>query len=45
MYRQGDVLVVPLDPGELPATLIHAPRDRRNQILLALGPSFAHAIE
>ena len=43
MYRQGDVLVVPIDRDDLPAGLIHAPRDRRNRMVLALGEATGHA--
>ena len=43
MYRQGDVLVVPLDPTEMPPNVVAAPRDRRNRMVLALGEATGHA--
>ena len=43
MYRQGDVLVLPLARDELPQPLIRAPRDRRNRMVLALGEATGHA--
>ena len=41
MYRQGDVLVVPID--ELPAGLVPAPRDRKGRLVLAYGEATGHA--
>lgn len=43
MYRQGDVLVMPIPREELPAGLVPAPRDRRNRLVLALGEATGHA--
>jgi hypothetical protein len=43
MYRQGDVLVVPVPPQALPTDLMPAPRDRRNRMVLALGEATGHA--
>jgi hypothetical protein len=43
MYRQGDVLVMPMPREELPAGLVRAPRDRRNRMVLALGEATGHA--
>jgi hypothetical protein len=43
MYRQGDVLVLPIEPAELPADLVEAPRDRRGRMVLALGEATGHA--
>jgi hypothetical protein len=43
MYRQGDVLVLPIEPAELPAGLAQAPRDRRGRMVLALGEATGHA--
>jgi hypothetical protein len=43
MYRQGDVLVVPMSREEFPRGLVQAPRDRRNRMVLALGEATGHA--
>ncbi|MEV6969931.1 hypothetical protein AB0M47_32935 [Hamadaea sp. NPDC051192] len=43
MHRQGDVLVVPIAPADLPPGLIDAPRDRRHRMVLALGEATGHA--
>jgi hypothetical protein len=43
MYRQGDVLVVPIAPEELPAEVITAPRDRSGRMILARGEATGHA--
>jgi hypothetical protein len=43
MFRQGDVLIVPMGRDELPAGLVDAPRDRRNRMVLALGEATGHA--
>ncbi|MEV6522651.1 hypothetical protein AB0M43_11960 [Longispora sp. NPDC051575] len=43
MYRQGDVLVVPIDAAELPQNLVAAPRDHRNRMVLARGEATGHA--
>jgi hypothetical protein len=43
MYRQGDVLVIPIEESELPADLIPAPRDRSGRLVLAYGEATGHA--
>jgi hypothetical protein len=43
MYRQGDVLVVPIKESELPAELVPAPRDRGGRLVLAYGEATGHA--
>lgn len=43
MYRQGDVLVVPLGPAGVPDGLMPAPRDRSGRMVLALGEATGHA--
>jgi hypothetical protein len=43
MFRQGDVLVMPMPKEELPSGLVQAPRDRRNRMVLALGEATGHA--
>ncbi|MBT2530344.1 hypothetical protein ABZX62_33715 [Streptomyces flavidovirens] len=46
MYRQGDVLIVPLDESAVPAHLADAPgerRDARGRLVLALGEVTGHA--
>src|SRR4051794_26675999 len=43
MYRQGDVLVTPIDETELPAGLVPAPRDRAGRMVLARGEATGHA--
>ncbi|WP_020522202.1 hypothetical protein [Catelliglobosispora koreensis] len=43
MFRQGDVLVMPMPREELPNGLVQAPRDRRNRMVLALGEATGHA--
>lgn len=43
MYRQGDVLVAPLDPGALPPGLVPVPRDGRGRLVLAYGEATGHA--
>ena len=43
MYRQGDVLVVPIEESELPTDLIPAPRDRSGRLVLAYGEATGHA--
>ena len=42
MYRQGDVLIVPVGESELPAGLVPAPRDR-GRMVLARGEATGHA--
>ncbi|MER5748907.1 hypothetical protein [Streptomyces sp. NPDC002088] len=46
MYRQGDVLIVPVADGAVPAHVPHAPkepRDARGRLVLALGEVTGHA--
>jgi hypothetical protein len=43
MYRQGDVLIVPIDESELPDDVIAAPRDRSGRLVLAYGEATGHA--
>ncbi|WP_353946894.1 hypothetical protein ABII15_38235 [Streptomyces sp. HUAS MG91] len=46
MYRQGDVLIVPLAEGAVPAHVRDAqdePRDARGRLVLALGEVTGHA--
>ena len=43
MYRQGDVLLVPITEAEMPAGLIEAPRDRSGRMVLARGEATGHA--
>jgi hypothetical protein len=43
MYRQGDVLVVPMDPADLPAGAVSAPLDRLGRFVLARGEATGHA--
>jgi hypothetical protein len=43
MFRQGDVLVVPIDAAGMPGNLVAAPRDRRGRMVLALGEATGHA--
>ncbi|MFI9407059.1 hypothetical protein [Nocardia sp. NPDC052316] len=46
MYRQGDVLIVPLAASAVPETAVHAvsePRDGRGRLVLALGEVTGHA--
>src|SRR6185295_3377327 len=43
MYRQGDVLVVPVAEDKVPAGLIPAPRDRGGRMVLARGEATGHA--
>jgi hypothetical protein len=46
MYRQGDVLIVPLAETAVPGTAHDAtsePRDRRGRLVLALGEVTGHA--
>jgi hypothetical protein len=37
MYRQGDVLLVPVRPADVPASAVPAPRDRSGRMVLARG--------
>ncbi|KAB8168869.1 hypothetical protein FH609_006840 [Streptomyces sp. 3MP-14] len=46
MYRQGDVLIVPLDEAAVPQgaeTAAAEPRDGRGRLVLALGEATGHA--
>ena len=43
MYRQGDVLMVPIDESELPDGLVPAPRDQGGRLILARGEATGHA--
>ncbi|OKH95396.1 hypothetical protein [Streptomyces uncialis] len=46
MYRQGDVLIVPVAKGAVPshaATAPEEPRDARGRLILALGEVTGHA--
>ncbi|MER8183710.1 hypothetical protein [Kitasatospora sp. NPDC094015] len=46
MYRQGDVLIVPVEEDAVPSTvaaLPQQPRDARGRLVLALGEVTGHA--
>lgn len=43
MYRQGDVLLVPIEPASVPATAVSARRDRMGRAVLAHGEATGHA--
>lgn len=46
MYRQGDVLIVPVEQGAAPARVLDLParpRDGRGRMVLALGEVTGHA--
>jgi len=43
VYRQGDVLLVPVPGSEVPATAVPAPRDRAGRMVLARGEATGHA--
>ncbi|MCL7429120.1 hypothetical protein [Streptomyces sp. YS415] len=46
MYRQGDVLIVPVEESAVPDHVAHAPRERRDargRLVLALGEVTGHA--
>ncbi|MGV9307480.1 MULTISPECIES: hypothetical protein [unclassified Nonomuraea] len=46
MFRQGDILIVPVAEESVPArvkTLPPAPRDSRGRLVLALGEATGHA--
>ncbi|GLW57530.1 hypothetical protein [Kitasatospora phosalacinea] len=46
MYRQGDVLIVPVAPSAVPGAVAHMarqPRDVRGRLVLALGEVTGHA--
>ena len=42
MYRQGDVLIIAVEPSEVPACG-PVPRDRRGRMVLAYGEATGHA--
>jgi hypothetical protein len=43
MFRQGDVLLVPVRPERLPRDFRPLPRDARGRLVLALGEATGHA--
>jgi hypothetical protein len=43
MFRQGDVLLVPVAAERLPANFRPPPRDARGRLVLALGEATGHA--
>lgn len=43
MYRQGDVLIVPITDAEVPDKARLAPRDARGRMVLARGEATGHA--
>jgi hypothetical protein len=43
MFRQGDVLLVPVSTRELPTSVQPLPRDARGRLVLALGEATGHA--
>jgi hypothetical protein len=43
MFRQGDVLLVPVRPERLPEHARPLPRDARGRLVLALGEATGHA--
>ncbi|MCP2335685.1 hypothetical protein [Actinomadura rupiterrae] len=46
MYRQGDILIVPVSEDEVPRNLLGLPpaaRDGRGRMVLALGEATGHA--
>ncbi|MEO5878317.1 MAG: hypothetical protein ABIS86_08110 [Streptosporangiaceae bacterium] len=43
MYRQGDILIVPVPEESVPAGLVPADRDHRGRMVLALGEATGHA--
>jgi hypothetical protein len=43
MFRQGDVLLVPVSTSELPRSARPLPRDARGRLVLALGEATGHA--
>jgi hypothetical protein len=43
MYRQGDVLLVPVDPAQLPARPAREERDQQGRLVLANGEATGHA--
>ena len=43
MFRQGDVLLVPIEASAVPAGAVPAPRDRAGRLVLARGEVTGHA--
>jgi hypothetical protein len=43
MFRQGDVLLVPIPDGALPEAVVPVARDARGSLVLALGEATGHA--
>jgi hypothetical protein len=43
MFRQGDVLLVPIDAGMLPDAVVPLARDAHGRLVLALGEVSGHA--
>jgi hypothetical protein len=43
MFRQGDVLLVPVEAAAVPLTAVPAPRDRSGRLVLARGETTGHA--
>ncbi|MEV6983558.1 hypothetical protein AB0M95_20205 [Sphaerisporangium sp. NPDC051017] len=43
MFRQGDILIMPVAAESVPAHLQAAPRDARGRLVLALGEATGHA--
>lgn len=42
MYRQGDILIVPVPEESVPGGLRPAPRDARGRLVLAHGEATGH---
>ncbi len=43
MYRQGDILIMPVPEASVPPGLVAEPRDPKGRIVLALGEATGHA--
>jgi hypothetical protein len=43
MYRQGDVLLIPVDPAELPDHSMPVDRDEHGRLILVYGEETGHA--
>ncbi|MEU8382471.1 hypothetical protein [Streptosporangium sp. NPDC048865] len=43
MFRQGDILIMPVAGESVPAHLVAAPRDRQGRLVVALGEATGHA--
>lgn len=43
MYRQGDILLTPVEEGQLSADTRPLPRDAQGRLVLALGEATGHA--